>query len=149
MGLAYNLQLTREKTYELLELTLTNGAHPIIVLDDPEGIAHELFIDLLFADRKDTEIFNYSDFIMNQAFSMESMNELAKRRYIVVEDVKYLYGKSATSKILADFAEKMLASDTGVIFVGRHAIMDMAEFIEQAEDSVQYVIALDLEGSGV
>lgn len=145
--MAYNLQLTREKAYELLELTLENGAHPIIVLDDPENVAHELFVDLLFADRKDTEIYNYTDFIMNKAFSMEQISELAKKRYIVVEDVKYLYGKSATSKILADFAEKMLSENTGVIFIGRHAIMDMAEFTEQAEDIVQYVIALEIEGA--
>lgn len=144
--MAYNLQLSRDKAYELLDYVLTNGAHPIIVIDDPEGVARELFIDLLFADRKDTSILNYSDFIMNQAFSIDGMNELAQKRYIVVEDVKYLYGKSATSKILADFAETMQANDVGVIFIGRHAVMDMAEFTELAESTVQYVISLDLEG---
>ena len=79
--MAYTMTLTREKTYELLELTLSNGARPVIVLEDTEDVAHELFVELLFSDRKDTVIFDYSDFIMNEAFSIDKINELADRHY--------------------------------------------------------------------
>ena len=143
--MAYTLSLTREKTYELLELTINNGARPVIVIEDGDEVAHELFVDLLFSDRKDTLIFNYNDFIMNEAFSLSKINELSKVCYVVVEDVKYLYGKSATAKILAEFAGKMQEAQTGIIFIGKRAIMDMAEFIEQADDVVQYIIKLEEE----
>ena len=143
--MAYTMSLTREKTYELLELTLNNGARPVIVLEDAEDVAHELFVELLFSDRKDTVIFDYSDFIMNEAFSIDKINELALKGYVIVEDVKFLYGKSATSKILADFAKSMQEAGTGVIFTGKRVTVDMAEFIEQAGENVHYVIVLESE----
>lgn len=143
--MAYTMSLTREKAYELLELALNNGARPVMVIEDPDDVAHELFVELLFSDRKDTAIFDYSDFIMNEAFSMERISELALRGYVIVENVKHLYGKSATSKILAEFARRMQDSGTGLIFIGKRATMDMAEFIEQAEDFVQYIIKLEQE----
>lgn len=143
--MAFLLSLSRDKTYELLDLTVRNGARPVIVLEDPDEIAHELFIDLLFADRVDTEVFDYGDFIMDQAFSMEKIDSLSKKAYIIVENVKHLYGKSATSRILADFVRRMRDTDTGVIFTGKRTSLDMAEFIGQTEECIQYVISVETE----
>lgn len=138
--MSFELSLTREQTFELLELTVHNGARPVIVIEDRDGISHEMFVDLIFADRKDTAVFDYSDFVMDQAFSMDKIKELASYCFVIIENVKHLYGKSATSKILADFVKCMSAESTAVIFVGKRATYDMAEFIEQAGDCVQYII---------
>ncbi len=143
--MAYVMELTREKTYELLELTVRNGARPVVVLEDPDGIAHEIYVELLFSDRDDTVIFDYSDFMMEYVFSVEKMRELSDKAYVVVEDVRYLYGKSATSKILADFVRKMNEAQTGVLFIGRRAKLDMAEFTELADEFIQYIISIDSE----
>lgn len=143
--MAYTVNLTREKTYELLELTINNCAKPVMIIEDNDGVAHEIFIELLFADRKDTAVFNYGDFIMSEAFSVSKIAELSKLGYIIVEDVKHLYGKSATSKILVEFVSKMQDAGVGVIFTGKRVIRDMAEFIEQADGVLQYIIELEPE----
>ena len=143
--MAFELSLTKEQAFELLELTVSNGARPVIVIEDSQGSAHDMLIDLIFSDRKDTKIFDYSDFVMDQAFSIDKIKELGSYCFVVIENVKHLYGKSATSKILADFVRCMAQESTAVIFVGNRATYDMAEFIEQAEDAVHYIIRLDGE----
>jgi len=143
--MAFNLSLTRDKTYELLDLSLRNGAKPVAVLEDPDEIAHEMFIDLLFSERKDTCVLEYGNFIMEQAFSVEGMKQLSNYRYIIIENVKHLYGKSATSRILADFVKYMTENDAAVIFIGKRAVFDMAEFIELADEYIQYIITVDSE----
>lgn len=143
--MAFELSLTKEQAYELLELTVSNGARPAIVIEDCQGVAHDMLVDLLFADRKDTRVFDYSDFVMDQAFSMDKIKELGSYCFVVIENVKHLYGKSATSKILADFVRCMAEESTGVIFIGNRVTHDMAEFMEQAAESLHYVIRLDGE----
>ena len=76
---------------------------------------------------------------------MDKIRQLGDYRYIVIENVKHLYGKSATAKILAEFVKCMAENDTGVIFTGRRAAVDMAEFMELAEDYIQYVIVVETE----
>ena len=143
--MAFCLNLTRVKTYELLELSLKNGAKPIMVMEDPDGISHELFVDLLFSERKDTCILEYGEFIMEQAFSVDKIKQLGDYRYVVIENVKHLYGKSATAKILAEFVKYMAENDTGVIFIGKRAAMDMAEFMELADEYIQYAVVIESE----
>lgn len=143
--MAYELALTKDRAYELLELTVANGARPIIVIEDPDEIANEMLIDLIFSERKDTVIFDYNDFVMDQAFDVEKINLLASYCFVVIKNVKYLYGKSATAKILSDFVKRMSEESTAVIFSGKRAGYDMAEFIDQAGECVQYVITLDSE----
>lgn len=143
--MAFELSLTKEQVFELLELTVNNGARPVMVIEDNDGIAHEMLVDLIFADRKDTAIFDYSDFVMDRAFSMDKIKELGSYCFVIIENVKHLYGKSATSKILADFVKCMAEESTAVIFVGSRTTYDMAEFIEQAEPYLNYIIKLDGE----
>ena len=140
--MAFELTLTKDRAYELLELTVANGARPVIIIEDPDDAAEDLFVRLIFEGRKDSKIFEYSDFIMNEAFDIQKIKKLADYCFVVVKNVKFLYGKSATSKILADFVKTMHSESTGVIFIGKRAICDMAEFAEQAEDYVNYIIKL-------
>lgn len=140
--MAFELTLTKDRAYELLELTVVNGARPVIIIEDPEDIADEMLVQLIFEGRKDSKIFEYSDFVMNEAFDIEKIKKLADYCFVVVKNVKFLYGKSATSKILADFVKTMYEESTGVIFIGKRAVYDMAEFAEQADDYVNYIIRL-------
>lgn len=143
--MAFELSLNKDRTYELLELTIANGARPVMIIEDPEGVAHDLFVELIFSERKDSKVLDYNDFVMDYAFDMEKIRELTKYCFVVIENVKFLYGKSATSKILADFAEKMSTESTAVIFIGKRITYDMAEFMEYAKDTIQYIIRLDSE----
>ena len=143
--MAFELSLTRDRAFELLELTVHNGARPIMVIEDPDNIAHEMFVDLIFSDRKDTAVFDYSEFVMDRAFSMDKIKELTSYCFVIIENVKHLYGKSATSKILADFVKCMSDESTAVVFIGKRAMYDMAEFIEQAGEYVNYIIKIDKE----
>ncbi len=145
--MAFELFLTKERIYELLELTVNNGARPVIIIEDEEDVLAEELIDLIFGGRKDTQVFDYSDFVMDRAFNIEKIKELASYCFVIIENVKYLYGKSATSKILLDFAETMTKESTAVIFVGKRTTYDMAEFIDRAGDLVHYIIRVDSEGN--
>ncbi len=140
--MAFELTLTKDRAYELLELTVANGARPVIIIEDPDDIADEMFVQLIFEGRKDSKIFEYSDFIMNEAFDIQKIKRLSDYCFVVVKNVKFLYGKSATSKILADFVKSMCEESTGVIFIGKRVTYDMAEFAEQANDYVNYIIRL-------
>lgn len=140
--MAFELTLTKDRAYELLELTVANGARPVIVIEDPDDIADEMFVQLIFEGCRDSKIFEYNDFIMNEAFDIEKIKKLSDYCFVIVKNVKFLYGKSATSKILADFVKTMYEESTGVIFIGKRATYDMAEFVEQAEDYVNYIIRL-------
>ncbi len=143
--MAFELTLTKDRAYELLELTVANGARPVIIMEDPDDIANEMFVQLIFEGRKDSKIFEYSDFVMDEAFDIEKIKKLSDYCFVIVKNVKHLYGKSATSKILADFVKNMHGESTGVIFIGKRALYDMAEFAEQAEDYVNYIIRLEKE----
>ncbi len=143
--MAFELTLTKDRAYELLELTVANGARPVIIMEDPDDIAEEMFIELIFEGRKDTKIFEYSDFVMDEAFDREKIKKLGDYCFVIVKNVKFLYGKSATSKILADFVENMHRESTGVIFIGKRALYDMAEFAERAQNYVNYIIKLEKE----
>lgn len=140
--MAFELTLTKDRAYELLELTVANGARPVIIIEDPDDIADEMFVQLIFEGRKDSRIFEYSDFVMNEAFDIEKIKKLADYCFVVVKNVKFLYGKSATSKILADFVKTMSEESTGVIFIGRRATYEMAEFAELADAYINYIIQL-------
>ena len=143
--MAFELALTKDRAYELLELTVENGARPVIVMEDPDGVANEMIIDLIFSGRKDTVVFDYNDFVMNEAFNIEKIKQLGNYCFVVIKDVKSLYVKSATSKILADFAARMVQESTAVIFVGERASYEMSEFLKIAGDYVHYIITLDSE----
>ena len=143
--MAFNLALTKDRAYELLELTVTNGARPVIVLEDPDGVADDMIIDLIFADRKDTVLFDYNDFVMNEAFDIEKIKHLSNYCFVVIKDVKSLYGKSATSRILADFVERMANESTAVIFTGERTTYEMGDFLRLADEYVNYIITLDSE----
>lgn len=143
--MAFELALTKDRAYELLELTVANGARPVIVMEDPDGVANEMIIDLIFAGRKDTAIFDYNDFVMNEAFDIEKIAHLGNYCFVVIKDVKSLYGKSATSKILADFTRQMAKESTAVIFTGERATYEMGDFLNLADEYVHYIITLDSE----
>ncbi len=143
--MAFNLSLTKDRAYELLELTVTNGARPVIVLEDPDGVADDMIIDLIFADRKDTAVFDYNDFVMNEAFDIEKIKHLSNYCFVVIKGVKSLCGKSATSKILADFVQRMANESTAVIFTGERATYEMSDFLRIAGEYVHYIITLDSE----
>lgn len=143
--MAFELNLTKDRAYELLELTIANGARPLIVIEDPDGVADEMIIDLIFADRKDTAVFDYNDFVMNEAFDIEKIKHLGDYCFVVIKDVKSLYGKSATSKILADFSERMAKESTAVIFTGKRATYEMGDFLRLANEYVHYIIKLETE----
>ncbi|MBQ7974945.1 MAG: hypothetical protein IJ300_04585 [Clostridia bacterium] len=143
--MAFELALTKDRAYELLELTVTNGARPVIVIEDPDGTADEMIIDLIFSGRKDSAIFEYNDFVMNQAFDISKINRLGDYCFVIIKGVKSLYGKSATAKILADFVKQMAKESTSVIFTGQRAAYDMSEFIELASDCIHYIITIDSE----
>lgn len=143
--MAFELALTKDRAYELLELTVANGARPVIIIQDPDGTADELLIDLIFSGRKDTAVFEYNEFIMNEAFDIEKINRLTERCFVIIKDVKSLHGKSATSKILADFVKRMADESTAVIFTGETAVYDMDEFIGLSREYIHYIITLDSE----
>ena len=75
--MAFELTLTKDRAYELLELTVANGARPVIVIEDPDDIADEMFVQLIFEGRRDSKIFEYNDFIMNEAFDIEKIKKLS------------------------------------------------------------------------
>lgn len=143
--MAFELALTKDRAYELLELTVANGARPVIIIQDPDGTADEFLIDLIFSGRKDTAVFEYNEFIMNEAFDIEKINRLTERCFVIIKDVKSLHGKSATSKILADFVKRMADESTAVIFTGETAVYDMDEFIGLSREYIHYIITLDSE----
>ena len=143
--MAFELALTKDRAYELLELTVANGARPVIVIEDADGVADEMIIDLIFSSRKDTAVFDYNDFVMNEAFDMERINLLGNYCFVVIKNVRSLYGKSATSKILADFVQRMAKESTAVIFTGERTTYEMSDFLRLAHEYVHYIITLDSE----
>ena len=143
--MAFNLALTKDRAYELLELTVANGARPVIIMEDPDGVADDMIIDLIFADRKDTAMFDYNDFVMDEAFDIEKIKRLSNYCFVVIKNVKSLYGKSATSKILADFVQRMSNESIAVIFTGERITYEMGDFLRLAGEYVNYIITLDSE----